>query len=499
MKSILRFLLVISITLLISVSVTPSSEDISASFFEDPLGTSYEYETYGSDFDSYESKILKIGSNSEVVFISTVLEGYEVKSISDSAMDANEITKTIVIPEKVKSIGHKAFASCTALETVFFMGDYPDYYSDSFPKDISINYLPNAEGWKTGNEIPVKFVKNPNGSQINLIEICSEYIVIGGVPFNGFMTIPSTVDNIRVSTIGPYSFSGVFESERTDIKEITIEDGISRIAERAFYYNTGISDIHFPDSLKIISDEAFRVASNLSFSALPSNLIYIGFEAMRECRAIESVNIPDSVEFIGEGCFKICTSLKDIELSEKLTTISKWCFAHDTNLESIKFGNNIKTIEENAFYMNHSLKSVSIPQHVSDIKFQAFYKCGSLSFVDMNEALISIGSQAFFECESLKTISIPENVSSIGTKAFAYSGLLDAYFAGSMPEFGSHVFHSTDVIVHCTEANKESWAEYPNVVVDYPNNNLWIYIGICLALVFAIGVIILIYQKRFQA
>ncbi len=78
-----------------------------------------------------------------------------------------------------------------------------------------------------------------------------------------------------------------------NIRKIVIEDGVTGIGEKAFYFCYNLISIEIPNSVKNIDDEAF-----------------LG------CKQLFSIEIPGSVTYIGENVFGLCIDLENIKVEE---------------------------------------------------------------------------------------------------------------------------------------------------------------------------------------
>ena len=72
-----------------------------------------------------------------------------VTSIGDNTFTDCERLTRITIPNSVASIGPMAFFGCRSLKSVYFQGDAPAVFRESFANDPKaiVYYLPGATGW----------------------------------------------------------------------------------------------------------------------------------------------------------------------------------------------------------------------------------------------------------------------------------------------------------------------------------------------------------------
>jgi len=460
-------LLVIAAAVLVIPAAYPGTDGYTSAELSD--GTAYIYETYGNDYGSYRSTIVQAVSGSEVLYISTVLEGYNVTEISANAFSGCAELKAAVIPERIKTIGPGAFAGCDMLGSVYFLGDAPAMAAGAFPSGVQFYRTEGSSGWGAHpSEIIEQHTVSSDGSEVTYYVIEGEAMAAKGLPSpGGSVTILSEVGGYPVTSVGPYSFSGKSNAAgtdvvpRSDVISVHIPEGVKAVRERAFYYCTGLEGISFPQTTAVIMDEAFRAAHSLSDAGMPSALRYIGFEAFRECSSLPRISIPDSVTFVGEGAFKICTGAESITVGKGVAEIVQWTFAYCSSASSAELRGNVESIGGSAFYMCGALRSISLPDTVESIGSGAFYMCGSLERASLGKSLVSVGPDAFSECTVLNSVRMPDTVSSVSSRAFAYCpGMTDIYFDGPMPEFGGSVFLNTDATVHCREAHKGSWAGF---------------------------------------
>lgn len=101
----------------------------------------------------------------------------------------------------------------------------------------------------------------------------------------------------------------------TNLKKITIPDGITHIAGGSFSYYTGLTDVIIPPGVTGASEGAFY-----------------------NCTSLENVTIPDGdFRFIDTTVFYNCTSLKNITLPSSMGRINVNAFQGCTSLETMTF------------------------------------------------------------------------------------------------------------------------------------------------------------------
>lgn len=345
-----------------------------------------------------------------------------VTSIGESAFRQTLITD-IFIPQRVQSIGNRAFENTEQLTSVSF-----------------------APG------IQLRSIEENTFSYSNLASI----------------TIPASVVDIR-------------EEAFSDTDELTIirfAEGsqLETIEEYAFYYS-GVTSLEFPASLLTISDDAFSSCENLTtiiFSP-DSRLETIGDGAF-EYTSIAAFTIPRTVSEIGSSALNtaVLSSISVVEPNPWYTTDdgvlfdeSKTTLLQYPSQKTDKYYSippTVQTVLYSAFGGNPFLTSVSIPASVGEIQSGAFGGTTALSNVAIapNSTLTHIPAGVFFNTPSLKSFTMPASVTDVHTYSFYGSGVTRMTFLGN--QFYWMVYNEADPLTFqgvsdegqiCIDASKE--------------------------------------------
>ena len=203
---------------------------------------------------------------------------------------------------------------------------------------------------------------------------------------------------------GAYYSPTDFELDKSEVKKVIIEEGITSIGEQAFGW----------------ADEW----KSLDEVVLPSTLTNIGDDAFFDASSLKTIDIPDSVISIGSRAFQ------------------------ETGITEIKLPNNLKEIGPLAFYMCDGLTEVSIPKDTIDIGYSAFGKCANLKNIyvdDENSKYNSIdgvlmtkdGStlEQYPSGKNDNTYYIPNGISTFDPYAFdGAQNLREIVFPGSITQ-----------------------------------------------------------------
>ena len=149
---------------------------------------------------------------------------------------------------------------------------------------------------------------------------------------------------------------------RTTLKNVTYEEGITRIGANAYHcnissfdYNNGVlENVKLPETLKSIGESAFENQHQL-----------------------KEIIMPNSLENLGNACFRKCSKLEKVSYSSSLETIPNSCFA-ECNFKKIEFPSTIKNVGSSAFYSCNNIEEIILTDSDISIKSNAFGDCGEI-------------------------------------------------------------------------------------------------------------------------
>ena len=97
-----------------------------------------------------------------------------------------------------------------------------------------------------------------------------------------------------------------WEPYRKEIQTVIIEEGVTSIGRRAFFYCMNMTSVTIPKSNTSIGEEAFAFCRGLTSLTIPNGVTSIGDMAFYECSGLTLVTIPSSVTVIGSSAFENC-------------------------------------------------------------------------------------------------------------------------------------------------------------------------------------------------
>lgn len=251
---------------------------------------------------------------------------------------------------------------------------------------------------------------------------------------------------------------------KDQIKELYIEEGVSRIGAFAFYGCSNLKYAYMPECAQSIGDYAFRNCTSLLEVMLPWGLEYLGEASFYGCTSLRYITIPDSLWTIQPYTFKNCTSLQYVEfyegnlqkisdaafyntgltevyLPDCLEILDVYAFKNCANLESITLSASLTQIREAVLY-GTAISEIVIPEGVTEIGPYAFKNCVNLTAVELPDTLTAVDEAAFYACSNLEAVELPDAVTEIGSYAFRKcTGLKSVTFPENLTQIGESAFY----------------------------------------------------------
>lgn len=157
-----------------------------------------------------------------------------------------------------------------------------------------------------------------------------------------------------------------------DVDNVTIPEGVTQIAYRAFS-RSHLKSVRLPDSLSNIQKGAFEGCKMLEKVDFGKGLTNIGIEVFRGCENLKSVVLPPQIKLIKQNAF-MNSGLESIVLNNGLEGINTGSFS-GTNIKRLCLPESIKDVEP--WFVNDTIESVSSPifhrNIVSSISVRGYY------------------------------------------------------------------------------------------------------------------------------
>lgn len=388
-----------------------------------------------------------------------------ITSIGSSAFQNCETLNNVTIPESVTAIGDLAFCDCHCLSSIIIPDSVLSIGNSTFSgSNLSKIQIPSS-------------VHDIDPSAFMSCDLLSEIVVENGN--NNYASLDGILYDKNITQIicCPRGIQGA----------ITLPNGITSIADSAFYDCDKITSVFIPESVTDISSWAFSYCRNLHeiqvadsnnvFSSIDGVLyskdntqllrcpldkegvfsvregvIELGDNAFHGCNKLTRITMPDSVLIVGGWVFEDCTSLTDIALSNNLTIIGNMAFWRCNALTSIYIPKNVNKIVDGAFscenLVEYQVSSeneyfASVNGVLYDKALTRVIKCpvGKKGTYIIPNGVEIVSQEAFSGCEKLTDVILPDSLKSIEFWAFNFcNGLTSLYIPENVNNISTFAF-----------------------------------------------------------
>ncbi|MBE7079610.1 MAG: hypothetical protein E7371_00055 [Clostridiales bacterium] len=196
-----------------------------------------------------------------------------------------------------------AFANCTSLKTVVFLGENPKLTGHTF------------EGCTALENVTLP-------SKMTFVE---DYMFYGCTSLKN-ITLPETV-----TELGGYAFAYAGLTSITLPASLTVVGTPNNLADTYVadannLYQTGATQKS--PIMQNPNGHTFTGCANLETVTFLGNVTYIGWYSFEGCTKLANITIPNTVEIIGDYAFANCESLGDVVIPESVLFIGNYAFAN---------------------------------------------------------------------------------------------------------------------------------------------------------------------------
>lgn len=311
--------------------------------------------------------------------------------------------KSISLPQRISSIGSKAFYGASSLVIYAQAASKPAGWSADWNTSCPVYWQKTVYNYGSDYQ----FYIDTNGNAIITRYLGSSQ----SFTFPSYVELIDSPDEIPVIGIGSGALLGL-----NFIYSVLIPSNITYMGSRAFDDNEKLT-IYCQRSAIAEGWDA-----NWNTDGRP---VYWSVNAIKEVNGLEYIIVNSSnvtiTRYIGNAATPIIPSLIE---GINVTKIGAYAFSA-SNISGITLPDNLTTIDAYAFAYCTNLASITLPNKVRTIGNYAFAYCARLAIADIAPAdgvLNSIGWNAFAGCVLLEQIIIPETVSTMGGQVFKDCG-----------------------------------------------------------------------------
>ncbi len=357
----------------------------------------------------------------------TVSEG--ITSVGSYAFDAGTwgsfgLLKNVNIARSVTSIGDAAFYGCTALKTIKFYGDAPEFEGTTtvfYGVTATAYYQKGTSGWTDE-------AKASAGGSITWIETCFDHnpVEISHKDGEYIQYTCNTCKEVWTTSgqCGDNLNWKIFHNNIDTSKYDLVIEG-----------NGQMYDYNDADSVPWAS-----FSKDIVNISLPNQITGIGSYAFYKCTSSSKIVLPSSIETIGAYAFMDCAGIYTLNGLDNLTEIGARAFCSCENLSQIVLGPKVTYIGAYAFNDCKSLTGeIVIPKSVAYISSYAFYNSRGFSKLVFDCDNVIISNEAFSYCSGLETV-VFNGEADLGYRAFCYSGLSQVILGEKMQSIGKEAF-----------------------------------------------------------
>ena len=145
-------------------------------------------------------------------------------------------------------------------------------------------------------------------------------------------------------SVADYSSDTPWETYKSSIKSVIIDDGVTHIGNNAFNYCSSLTEVSIGNNVESIGTYAFRSCYSLNSVIIPTPVKTISTGAFYVCTGLTSITLPESIVSIGEEAFCKCDSLASIDIPDSVQIIDDMAFASCRNLSEISIGRGLTSI-----------------------------------------------------------------------------------------------------------------------------------------------------------
>ncbi|MCD8206523.1 MAG: leucine-rich repeat protein [Bacteroidales bacterium] len=368
--------------------------------------------------------------------LETVSIGCGVETISDYAFQLDSGLASVEFREDsdgksaLREIGEYAFASCTALESVTLPQGVETISDYAFNRDYELEYI----------NIPETVKKIGNSAFLNTklyTDQADEMFVYVG------KNVPKNATGTNKLWIVKVNEDSADDDAKKSLAFSRFEENTAGIADYAFADVKSFNQIMIPSYIEYIGDYAFYESSFWSVvlegstvdNATRREPVYIGSYAFAKMKSLSNLLFCDksdtgatrypAVKEIGDHAFYNSSQVQDsFCISETLERVGGYAFSGtkiEADSDGVKYIGTDSSSTARWVVGNDSSKlaaKVTLDEKVRGVADYAFTQASTLQTVDNLYKATYVGEGAFYRCKLLEAVALSESITEIADYTF---------------------------------------------------------------------------------
>ena len=421
--------------------------------------------TYELDPSDGTAVLTRSEKKQAAVVLPETVDGYRLIRIGDKAFEDDNVVKTIVLPNTMRSVGDRAFSKCGSLEEVDL--GMTELLGDS--AFLSCTKLKTVGGGEHLSRIGKSAFRDCTA--LSSIELSYTVRRIGENAFYNCtalrtIELPDEIEFIGSHALGYYKDTSDSETEpyrRYDIQIIAAPETVG-----AEYIRLNSGEVKSPSDASLGYAESSSASSKASSSKSDSSSRVSlwrksssSSSPSSSSQSSSSEYDPWAYEWEPSSQYEESSSRGLYDPEGNIVSVDGMTFMLDREhhnavlvdcdpgeeliLPETVDGYPLTIIGESAATPCYSLRKLVIPHTVTEIRKNAFANCHDLEEADLG-SVQKIGDYAFTGCAKPAKINFGDRLESIGYRAFANcSQLNEVSFPDTLQKIGKEAFYE------CTE------------------------------------------------
>lgn len=176
----------------------------------------------------------------------------------------------------------------------------------------------------------------------------------------GALTVPERLSaGLRVTSVARRAFA-----YECGVTRVELPATLREVGDSAFF-GSGLREVTLPDGLRRVAPHCFAYCPELARVALPASLRLIDTEAFDHCPLLERCPLPDSLTYVADGAFSHC-DLRELSLPSSVDSVGHRAFENNSHLAHVTLQGGLLSLGDAAL-RGCALTELTIPWSVRSL------------------------------------------------------------------------------------------------------------------------------------